>query len=271
MNPEASILSIDGCPLHYWYYPAADQSKPTVVFTHGAGIDHRMFDPQIPALQGKYPLLTWDVRGQGESRPMGAEFSVAKNVTDLLAILDHLGIQQAIFVGQSMGGNTAQEIVRFHPDRVIAMGLVDCVCNCSHLSLIERWAVKATPALLKLYPRETLLRQSAKAASIKPAVQQYIYEAMSVLATNELGFILQSTLACLRDEPDYRLPKPFILFRGDHDKAGAIAKQAAAWAAREPKCLRYVIIPDAGHNSNQDNPEFFNRELIKFLEEITAG
>ena len=45
-----------------------------------------------------------------------------------------------------------------------------------------------------------------------------------------------------------------------------ISKIAPDWAARDPES-RYIVIPGAGHNANQDNPTFFNRLLLEFLDE----
>jgi pimeloyl-ACP methyl ester carboxylesterase len=66
------------------------------------------------------------------------------------------------------------------------------------------------------------------------------------------------------EEVDYRLPMPFLLTHGAQDALKEVKEQASIWAQREPNC-RYVVIPDAGHNANQDNPEFFNQVLLTFL------
>ena len=261
-HSEERILERQNCPIHYWLQGAAH--LPLVVFTHGAGADHQMFAAQIPALEGEYRTLTWDVRGHGRSRPMGG-FSLRGVVEDLMAILDCLDVQQAVFVGQSMGGNVAQEIVRHHPERVKALVLVDCACNSASLGWLEKLAVKITPAMLAMYPYNTLISQSARASALSPEVQTYIHKTMRVMSKSEIGTVLFETTNILRDEPEYRIPKPFLLLRGDHDNGGAIARQASAWAKREPNCTAYKIIPNAGHCSNQDNPEFFNTVLLEFL------
>jgi pimeloyl-ACP methyl ester carboxylesterase len=104
----AAVLTRHGCPIHYWLH-GDDASLPLLVLTHGAGCDHRMFDPQLPALDGLCRTLTWDVRGHGQSRPMGdASFTLDRVVDDLVAILDHIGTGDVIIGGQSMGGLVAQ-------------------------------------------------------------------------------------------------------------------------------------------------------------------
>lgn len=263
--PTPKLLSRNSTLLHYWLYDTHTIGLPTLVFTHGAGADHRMFDTQVAALAGQYRLLTWDVRGHGQSRPIGDAYTIDIAVDDLVAILDREGIDQAVFIGQSMGGNISQALVQRYPERVQALVLVDCVCNTNALSAFEQWAIGLTPALLRLYPYDMLLRQSAQAVSKKREVQAYLYDAMKKLSKDDVVTVMTATTACLRSDPTYRIPKPFLLVRGEHDNAGAIKKQAMAWAAREPNCREYAIIPDAGHCANQDNPTVFNKRLMAFL------
>jgi pimeloyl-ACP methyl ester carboxylesterase len=261
----ALVLERNGCSLHAWLAGPAD--APLIVCTHGAGADHRMFDAQRAALTERYQVLTWDVRGHGRSRPMGAQFSLACATDDLVALLDAVGADAPALLGQSMGGNISQELVYRYPQRARALILIDCVCNTFPLTLLEWFGVWITPTLLRLYPRQTLLRQSANAVSRRPEVRQYLYEAMAAIPNDDLLAILVGTLGGLHDDPDYRIPLPFLLLRGEQDRAGSIAKQAPRWAARDPSC-RYVVVPDAGHCANQDNPAFVNAQILCFLDAL---
>jgi pimeloyl-ACP methyl ester carboxylesterase len=260
------ILTRNGCPIHYWLHEG-DSSKPMIVFTHGAGVDHHMFDSQVSVLAGQFPLLTWDVRGHGLSRPMGSGYSIRGAVDDLLAILDELGVRQAIFAGQSMGGNISQEVVFLHPERVKALVLIDCACNTFQLSGLEKWILTVTPALLKLYPEGMLKNQSVKASAVKPDVQAYLAEVFSRMSKDEFTTVFLATAGCLHEEPNYRIEQPMLLVHGEHDGTGNIKKAAPLWAAREHQC-RYVVIPDAGHMANMDNSTFFNQILLEFLQNL---
>src|SRR5690349_7301273 len=129
------IITRQGCPIHYWLEGALD--KPLLVMTHGATLDHRMFDAQSSALKEDYRLLTWDMRGHGESQPMGDAFTVPLAVDDLLAILDAIGEKAAVFLGQSTGGYVAQELAYRHPERVQAIILLDCICITEKISAFD--------------------------------------------------------------------------------------------------------------------------------------
>lgn len=265
--PPPTILERRGCPLHYWLTGPID--APLIVLTHGATADHRLFDRQIAPLTDRYRVLTWDMRGHGQSRPMGIPFTVPGAVEDLVAILDTIGVQTAIFGGQSTGGYVAQELVFRYPERVQALVMIDCICITFRLSAVERFMLKLTPALLKWYPRDLLIRQSVESSTITQEGYAYLEAAMSVLSKHELVTILAGVTDCLHEEPHYQITHPMLLVHGDQDNLGNIKKDAPRWADRDPNCT-FRVIPDAGHLSNMDNPAFFNRLLLEFLNTLEA-
>ena len=120
------VLQREGCPLHYGVAGPAD--RPLVVFTHGACVDCHTFDSHWPVVAERYRVLVWDVRGHGRSQPMGAPYSLARAVADLLAILDAVHAGPAVFVGHSNGGYIAQEIAFHHPERVQGLVLANGTC-----------------------------------------------------------------------------------------------------------------------------------------------
>ena len=71
----------------------------------------------------------------------------------------------------------------------------------------------------------------------------------------------------LHADRDYRLPVPTLLLHGDADRVGDIVDSTRAWAARDDRA-EYVVVPDAGHASNQDNPAAFNTALLAFLDRV---
>lgn len=262
-------LSRPGCQLHGWL--EGPPERPLVVLVHGAGLDRGLFQHNVPALAERWRTLVVDVRGHGESRPLTVPYRTRDVLDDLLAWLDELGTRDAIWIGQSMGGNLAQEMARIHPERVRALVLVDCACNSAGLGTMNKLAMRIVPALLKLYPREAMLRQSGRAGAVNAAVQAYIGEVMSRLDADELAAVLRETFACVREAPDYRIPRPFLLVRGAESHNAAVVKEWPRWAAREPNCRRHVCIAQAGHAVNMDQPEAFNREVLSFLADLDQG
>ena len=262
---QQEVLERSGSRIHYWL--SGPEEGHLVAFTPGATMDHRMFDSQVSAVVGAgYRALTWDPRGHGLSKPIGDGFSVEGASEDLLAILDRLGATRAFLVGQSLGGNVAQELVFRHPERVLALVVIGCTCNTILPSRLGLLVLKASPLVFRLWPYSDLKRRTATSVFARPDVQEYAREAMARVSRKEFLAIWDAAAHTLHEEPGYRIERPLLITHGEQDRLGNIAKIAPDWAARDPNS-RYVIVPGAGHNANQDNPAFFDRLLLEFLDE----
>lgn len=97
---------------------------PVVIFSHGFLMDHTMFDHQVEALKGSYRVITWDERGFGETNAPG-DFTYWDSAKDVLALMDHLGIDSAVLGGMSQGGFLSLRVALTAPDRVRALILLD--------------------------------------------------------------------------------------------------------------------------------------------------
>ena len=113
MTEPTGLLQRGETAIRYWL--SGPEDAPLVVLTHGATADHTMFDDLAPVLSQRYRVLTWDVPGHGLSQPLPSDFGIDRLVEDELALLDMVGARTAALVGQSMGGNLAQEVVFRHP------------------------------------------------------------------------------------------------------------------------------------------------------------
>lgn len=248
-----------------WYQTRQlDSRNPWVVFLHGAGLDHHMFDQQLSAVPDHYNILMWDARAHGRSKPNHTTFSMQQLLDDLIAILQVENIDQAIFVGQSMGGNLAQEIAYYHPEKTLGLILIDTTHNTGKISRMEKILIASTRTLLNLYPWQSLSKASAVACSLTPAVQDYATQCFKTLGKKDFVDILTAVTQVLHEDTTYTIPVPFLLLVGDQDKSGNILKIAPSWIQQEPHGTLHII-PDAAHNSNQDNPTVVNKLLQSFL------
>lgn len=94
---------------------------PALVLLHGSVQDSRLWDGVFPALGRHHTAIRYDARGLGRSTPPTAPFSYED---DLLAVLDHFGVERAALVGLSMGGEVALDFTVQHPGRVRSLTLV---------------------------------------------------------------------------------------------------------------------------------------------------
>ncbi len=260
MDLKEDLLERDEFDVHYW--TGGQRDAPLVVFTHGATIDHHEWDATLPIVGEHFRVLALDVRGHGKSRP--APLLVKAAVQDHLDILDKLQVEQAIFVGHSMGGNLHQELVFHHPQRVLSMVCLGCTWNFQKLTALESFGVRLAEPIFRMYPHRALIEQSLAATAITKESQEFLRPAMESLSKDEFIQIMMETFSCLHYEPDYKINKPLLLMVGDQDKTGNIRKVMPVWAKHEPHC-KFVVIPNASHAANLDNPGFFHRHLLAFL------
>ena len=250
------------------HWTAGPESGPVVVLSHGATGDHGMFEFQVPALvDAGYRVVTWDIRGHGESKPIG-EFSIPVVADDLVALLDEVNAERAVLVGQSMGGNVVQEVLFTRPERVRAAVIIGSACNTGPLSWWERAQLSMAGPMLRMYPYASLRKSIVKRSATTDHARADFTRAVSLVSKDEFFPIWLATAKCLHPERDYRIDVPLLLTRGEHDKLGNFAKAMPVWAKRDG--ARYEVIPNAGHLAQQDNPDAFNRVLLEFLATIPA-
>ena len=87
------VAAVNGVEITYTDSGGQGQA---VVLSHGFLMDQTMFGPQVTALTPRYRVVTWDQRGHGGTRATG-EFTYWDSAADVLALLDHLGVEQAVW------------------------------------------------------------------------------------------------------------------------------------------------------------------------------
>ncbi len=112
---------INGIELYYESYG----DGPAIVFAHGRGGNHFSWFQQVAAFQGDYRCIVFDHRGWGLTADVPDGPGPAAFADDLAALLDHLEIDRAFLVSQSMGGITNLGFALRHPERVAGLVLGD--------------------------------------------------------------------------------------------------------------------------------------------------
>ena len=235
---------------------------------HGATMDHRMFNAQIEALIPNYRVLVWDARGHGKSQPIGAGFSLDICAQDMLAILDEVQAPQAIICGQSLGGYIAQKIYLLAPERVQAMMIIGSTPITKAYNKLEVWALKASLPLFRFWPYQHFVKTIARNTAQNTDVRAYALQATTQIEQVDFLSIWQAVTMAIDDKgiPQQTFDLPLLLIHGDKDRTGTIKRDMPLWSAWEPAAT-FHIIPNAGHNANQDNPDFTNRIILDFLQE----
>ncbi|GAB2962114.1 alpha/beta hydrolase [Micromonospora polyrhachis] len=260
-----------GSKLHY---EDSGGERWPIVFTHGAGMDHRMFDAQATALHAAgYRVVRWDLRGHGVSTlAPGVRFDATAAMDDLAALLDHLALDRPVLVGHSLGGNISQALVRRLPGRVGALIVVGSTWNAGPLTRLERFLLGLAAPSLALIPASRLPGLMARASAVTPVG---IAEAEATFGRMPKALFLdvwRATASLVAPEPGYRTPVPLGLIRGGRDRTGNIATAMPRWAVAEGTTER--VIPDAGHLVTLDAPDTTThtiRALLDGWERDTGG
>ena len=121
-----AVLALPGARLAYEVTGAG----PAVVLVHGFGLDMRMWDPQAAHLAARFRVVRYDGRGFGASGPFDPAVPYT-HAGDLLALLDHLAIDDAVLAGLSFGGRVVTQAALSAPDRIAAWR---CWTRCSMAS-----------------------------------------------------------------------------------------------------------------------------------------
>jgi len=240
-----------------------------VLFVHGFPFDRTMWRHQLAALT-RWKRIAPDLRGAGASTPAAAQdgYSIARYADDLVAILDALGVREAVVCGLSLGGYVVFELVRRHADRVKAVLLVDTKPDADApdakrerdklAALVEREG--PDPLVSRLLP--TLLGQHTQ-----PEVAEQVRE----MARRWSVPGLVGALRALRDRPDStatlrQIRVPALVLVGSEDQ---IAPPAGAqeMAARIPNA-QFQVVPAAGHLAPLEQPLVTTRLIADFLSSL---
>jgi pimeloyl-ACP methyl ester carboxylesterase len=258
------VLERDGGVLRYG--DLAGGRRP-VVLTHGAGMDHRMFDAQAHALhEAGHRVISWDQRGHGESRlAPGTRFTAATALDDLIALLDHLGLDHPILIGHSLGGNLSQALVRHLPERAYGLIVVDAAWNTGPLTAVERVMLRLAAPSLALIPASRLPGLMARASAVTPEAIAETGATFACMRKRVFLDVWRATVSLVDPDPGYRTPVPLGLIRGDRDRTGNIAAAMPRWARAEG--VTEHVIPGAGHVVTLDAAD----ETTRAIRDIIGG
>lgn len=251
---------VNGIDLYYEVHG----SGPAIVLAHGALSNRLSWWQQIPTLSKNHTCIVFDHRGFGASLevPNGPGFDAFPD--DLLGLLDHLNIQKATLLGQSMGGWTVLELAVRHPERVAGLILADTTACINDAELMERQRVRRldptfppdmrnrtfAPDFMESEPELSLLYFQIQALS-PPRPQNYV-------AGYFEGRIDPKTL------PGSAIPTLFVV--GEHDIG--TPPEIVNMAARHFPHARVAEIKRAGHCAYFEKAGAFNEIVIDFLNEV---
>lgn len=249
-----AILDRDGVSLYY----ETHGSGPALLLTHGYSATSQMWRSQIDVLSQNHTLIVWDMRGHGQSDSPedDAQYSEALTVQDMAALLDHLGFATGVIGGLSLGGYMSLAFYADYRERVDGLLIIDTGPGFKKDSARDAWNQTAID-------RAVAIERDGAAALEGRSAEQATSEHRNIagLARAARGMLTQHTPRVIESLPGIEVPS--IVVVGADDEPFRVATDYMA--AKIPGAEK-VIIPDAGHAANMDQPAAFNEAIAGFLQ-----
>lgn len=243
-------------------------SQIPIIFIHGFPFNKNSWQPQVEFLRERHRVITYDLRGFGQSELGDEEISIGLFADDLIAFMDALQISKAIVCGLSMGGYILLNAAHRNPERFEGLILADTQCTADspeakekRYQSIEKIKADGTNEYADASVKNLF---SANTIEINPGLVQRIHSTI----TSTPAESITATLDALAKRSD---SCPFLgeiinftlVVCGKEDSITPPAKAEFLNSAIKNSTL--VIIENAGHLSNLENPEDFNHAMGKFI------
>ena len=254
-------LTVNGLEIAYQRVGAG----PPLVFVHGAAGDSRLWQPQLAGLADEFTVVAWDEPGAGRSSDLPAHFGLADDAHCLAALIESLDLGPAHVAGLSWGGTVAQELYRHHPELVATLILADTYAGWKGSLPAEevRARVAGVRQMLAAGREEFDPTLPGLFAGDPPAAYVPLLEDVAAdVRPESLG--RQLFIMAEADQCDLlpRIAVPTLLIWGEHDGRSPLAVARQCEAAIPD--TRLVVIPGAGHVTNLERPEEFNKAVREF-------
>jgi pimeloyl-ACP methyl ester carboxylesterase len=278
---DSRFENIDGVTVHY---KTAGSGNQALILLHGFGASTFTWHKVIPPLSQDYTVVAYDRTGFGyTSRPMPDDwsdtspYSPLSQVEQLIALMDTLGIEDAVLVGNSAGGITAALTAVYYPERVKALILVAAaifeggpprwlspVLRIPQVKRLGSLAIryyythffdyvhkrawhdpsKRTPEIRNGY------RKPLQCRNWDRALWEYVFAYESLNLGDRL------------DEVEL----PVLIITGDDDRI--VPQQGSERIADHIADAELVIMPDTGHLPHEENSKLFLEVVNAFLKKV---
>lgn len=261
------IIPVVDCDLVVYHRPG-NANKGHIIFYHGACGRSQMWAHQYDAFE-EFDLYFVNVRGQGESPMKVGLPDLEGAVQDVDAILSYFQLDKVILVGHSWGGNPLQEYTYRHPERVLALVMVDSWGQHRYLSDKERNRIKYSSLMYKTVPWKMIADKNSKICTDNPITRELVKTAIIETGRDVFLNLGITGFLAVHEIEGYHGNPPMLLVRGENDFPKHLKKIYDDIIALNPNA-RQVTISDSKHQPMNDHPEEFNQIIGEFFEEVVA-
>ena len=270
---KSGLAHIDNAQI---YYETAGKGMPLVMI-HAGVADSRQWNNEFAFFAQNYQVIRYDMRGYGKSEPVDGEFS---HMGDLILLLDTLELHEPlVMMGCSMGGGLAMDFALTQPSRVRALIMVDAgpsglelnVSTPAKFAEVEKaFEAGELDLVAEIETQIWFDGMDRTSEQVNQAMRKLVYEMDRKVLSHEvrqLGKRLPNTQTPAFDRLT-ALHIPVLVIVGAHDTPYMLA--AADYMIEKIQSARKVIIEDAAHLPNMDQPHEFQGIVKAFLEGLSS-
>ncbi len=268
-SSEKTVLSLDGVPIHY---QVQGSGTPTLFFVHGWSCHPSYWKAQVKHFAPHYKVVTIDLAGHGASGLNRRDWTIPAFGQDVVAVVDHLDLNEVVLVGHSMGGLVVLEAVQRMPERVLALVGVDTFFDWwaqltpeeseQRLAPFRRDFVETT----RKWVRQTLCGSTSDAN----LVEKFVTELSA--GSSEVGIAAMEGIYKWGkvDFPQAleRLRKPVLMIQAEHN---ASFLQVVESFASSFESFEVSLVPKVGHFPMMEAPETLTRLLAQAIDKVSQG
>ena len=272
--PHASLNGVE------LFYEDSGTALPPIVFCHEFAGDYRAWDPQVRAFGRAYRCITYSHRGfPPSSVPDDPEaYSQDLLIEDLRALVEHLGLAKAHFVGFSMGGNVVLNFALRYPDLcrgIVVVGTGAGTTNRERFErdieqVVELIGARGIEGFAETYAvGPTRVQFKRKDPHGWAVFQRQLAEhSPTGQALTMLGVMRRRPSIFALEDALRGLDVPTLLIIGDEDEP---CVEPAVFLKRHIPSAGLLVVPQSGHTVNLEEPAFFNAAVLEFFRLAEAG
>ena len=256
-----AILSANNIDLHY---EVTGQGQP-VLFIHGLGSSARDWEYQAPFFSKQYQVITFDLRGHGQSQKPPGPYSMSLFANDTAELIKSLSIAPVHVVGISLGGMIAFQLAVDHPDLIKSLVIANAWAEVVPRSLKDYWNVFMRFTVTRLFG----MRKTGEVLGgrLFPKEEQAELKRLFIehWAENDKQAYLDTLHAIVGwsvMNHVHKIDMPTLMLTAEYDYTPISDKEAVV--TKMPRA-ELVVIPDSRHATPVDSPQEFNEAVISFL------